>query len=48
MGWFCYFVRRTVDEFSAGHAVGAKNIPYMLKLGSGNAWLTDVFGILCF
>ncbi|XP_008811900.1 thiosulfate sulfurtransferase 16, chloroplastic isoform X2 [Phoenix dactylifera] len=30
-----YLDVRTVDEFNAGHAVGAKNIPYMLKVGSG-------------
>nr|XP_029124462.1 rhodanese-like domain-containing protein 15, chloroplastic isoform X1 [Elaeis guineensis] len=30
-----YLDVRKVDEFNAGHAVGAKNIPYMLKVGSG-------------
>ncbi|KAH7669118.1 Thiosulfate sulfurtransferase protein [Dioscorea alata] len=28
---------RTVDEFNAGHVVGAMNIPYMFKAGSGLA-----------
>lgn len=26
---------RTVEEFSAGHAVGAVNVPYMFKIGAG-------------
>ncbi|KAG1361026.1 putative Thiosulfate sulfurtransferase 16, chloroplastic [Cocos nucifera] len=30
-----YLDVRTVDEFNAGHAVGAKNIPYVFKVGSG-------------
>ena len=30
-----YLDVRTVDEFSTGHPVGATNIPYMLKVGSG-------------
>ncbi|KAJ0966912.1 hypothetical protein J5N97_023829 [Dioscorea zingiberensis] len=32
-----YLDVRTVDEFNAGHAVGATNIPYMFKAGSGMA-----------
>lgn len=28
-------VCRTPEEFSAGHAVGAVNVPYMFRLGSG-------------
>ncbi|XP_039127209.1 thiosulfate sulfurtransferase 16, chloroplastic-like [Dioscorea cayenensis subsp. rotundata] len=32
-----YLDVRTVDEFIAGHAVGAVNIPYMFKVGSGMA-----------
>ncbi|XP_020683114.1 thiosulfate sulfurtransferase 16, chloroplastic [Dendrobium catenatum] len=30
-----YLDVRTVDEFNAGHVVGATNIPFMLKAGSG-------------
>ncbi|KAM0942309.1 putative thiosulfate sulfurtransferase [Dioscorea sansibarensis] len=30
-----YLDVRTVDEFNAGHVVGAMNIPYMFKAGSG-------------
>ncbi|CAL9768982.1 unnamed protein product [Musa acuminata subsp. burmannicoides] len=30
-----YLDVRTVDEFNAGHATGAINIPYVLKVGSG-------------
>ncbi|XP_024974230.1 thiosulfate sulfurtransferase 16, chloroplastic-like [Cynara cardunculus var. scolymus] len=30
-----YLDVRTPEEFSAGHAVGAINIPYMFRLGSG-------------
>uniref|UniRef100_A0A1D1ZEL5 Thiosulfate sulfurtransferase 16, chloroplastic n=1 Tax=Anthurium amnicola TaxID=1678845 RepID=A0A1D1ZEL5_9ARAE len=30
-----YLDVRTPEEFSAGHAVGAVNVPYMLKVGSG-------------
>ncbi|XP_020243155.1 rhodanese-like domain-containing protein 15, chloroplastic isoform X2 [Asparagus officinalis] len=30
-----YLDVRTVDEFNAGHPVGATNIPYMFKVGSG-------------
>ncbi|XP_008781235.1 thiosulfate sulfurtransferase 16, chloroplastic-like isoform X3 [Phoenix dactylifera] len=30
-----YLDVRTADEFNAGHAVGAKNIPYVFKVGSG-------------
>ncbi|KAI8020343.1 hypothetical protein LOK49_LG04G01312 [Camellia lanceoleosa] len=30
-----YLDVRTADEFSAGHAVGATNVPYMFKVGSG-------------
>ncbi|KAJ0964046.1 hypothetical protein J5N97_029168 [Dioscorea zingiberensis] len=30
-----YLDVRTVDEFNAGHAVGAVNIPYLFKVGSG-------------
>lgn len=30
-----YLDVRTVDEFNAGHVVGATNIPFMLKVGSG-------------
>ncbi|KAL6959892.1 Thiosulfate sulfurtransferase 16, chloroplastic [Sarracenia purpurea var. burkii] len=30
-----YLDVRTVEEFSAGHAVGAINVPYMFKVGSG-------------
>ncbi|KAM0945385.1 putative thiosulfate sulfurtransferase [Dioscorea sansibarensis] len=32
-----YLDVRTVDEFNAGHAVRAVNIPYMFKVGSGMA-----------
>ncbi|KAG0477830.1 hypothetical protein HPP92_012549 [Vanilla planifolia] len=30
-----YLDVRTVDEFNAGHVVGAMNIPFLLKVGSG-------------
>ncbi|GMP32106.1 hypothetical protein CsSME_00006016 [Camellia sinensis var. sinensis] len=30
-----YLDVRTAEEFSAGHAVGATNVPYMFKVGSG-------------
>ncbi|GAA0143637.1 transferase [Lithospermum erythrorhizon] len=30
-----YLDVRTPEEFSAGHAVGAVNIPYMFRVGSG-------------
>lgn len=30
-----YLDVRTVDEFNAGHVVGATNIPFMFKVGSG-------------
>ncbi|KAL7263026.1 hypothetical protein ACSBR1_001238 [Camellia fascicularis] len=30
-----YLDVRTAEEFSAGHAVGAINVPYMFKVGSG-------------
>ncbi|XP_020596003.1 thiosulfate sulfurtransferase 16, chloroplastic-like [Phalaenopsis equestris] len=30
-----YLDVRTVDEFKAGHVVGATNIPFMLTVGSG-------------
>lgn len=30
-----YLDVRTEEEFSAGHAVGAINVPYMLRVGSG-------------
>ncbi|KAM0057625.1 putative thiosulfate sulfurtransferase [Helianthus debilis subsp. tardiflorus] len=30
-----YLDVRTPEEFAAGHAVGAINVPYMFKLGSG-------------
>ncbi|XP_072994653.1 thiosulfate sulfurtransferase 16, chloroplastic [Typha latifolia] len=30
-----YLDVRTIDEFTAGHPVGAVNIPYMFKVGSG-------------
>ena len=30
-----YLDVRTPEEFSAGHAVGAINVPYMFRLGSG-------------
>eukprot|EP00268_Persea_americana_P057301 TRINITY_DN6855_c0_g2_i1.p1 TRINITY_DN6855_c0_g2~~TRINITY_DN6855_c0_g2_i1.p1 ORF type:complete len:179 (+),score=29.94 TRINITY_DN6855_c0_g2_i1:502-1038(+) len=30
-----YLDVRTVEEFSAGHAVGAVNVPYMFKIGTG-------------
>ena len=26
---------RTSEEFSGGHAIGAINVPYMFKIGSG-------------
>jgi hypothetical protein len=31
-----YGVCRTPEEFSAGHASGAINIPYMYRVGSGS------------
>ncbi|XP_008781234.1 thiosulfate sulfurtransferase 16, chloroplastic-like isoform X2 [Phoenix dactylifera] len=37
-----YLDVRTADEFNAGHAVGAKNIPYVFKVGSGFAFYTVV------
>lgn len=30
-----YLDVRTVDEFNAGHPVGATNVPYMFKVGAG-------------
>ena len=32
---FLCCVCRTPEEFGAGHAVGAVNVPYMLRFGSG-------------
>ncbi|KAK9165023.1 hypothetical protein Scep_000214 [Stephania cephalantha] len=32
-----YLDVRTIEEFSAGHAVGAVNVPYMLKVVDGMA-----------
>lgn len=32
-----YLDVRTAEEFSAGHAAGAVNVPYMFRVGSGFA-----------
>lgn len=38
--WIVFLYFRTMDEFNAGHVVGAMNIPYMFKAGSGIvAWI---------